>query len=325
VLLGRGAAYNPYLAALLADHDYVQRALAVDPALANFEDSSGHRPISAAARRNDLEMVKLLLQNGANPSLPERGAPDGQALWTAVYQRQPEMARLLLERGANPNTAPESSGSVLFQARHDSKLTRMLLDYGARYHATDTDELGMLIGDNNLAEVENRLREGPALDDQDQANWAEGILAGPANRADREMLELLIRHGARVPDVSKWGRYYYFKHEDIAAFLLDHGMNPNHMNWQHVTMLHDMAHEGNVQKARLLLDHGAEIDALDEEYRSTPLGLAARWGNIDVVALLLERGADPNKASAAWAKPLSWAQKKRHGEVEAMLRQAGAR
>jgi ankyrin repeat protein len=102
-------------------------------------------------------------------------------------------------------------------------------------------------------------------------------------------------------------------------------MNPNHMSWQHVTLLHDMAQEGNIPKARLLLDHGADINAVDEEYRSTPLGLAARWGQKDMVAFLIERGADPNKSNARWSTPLSWARKKGHAEIESDLRRAGAR
>jgi ankyrin repeat protein len=269
-------------------------------------------------------MVKLLLDHGANPSLPEEGAPLGQALWIAVYQKQPEMAKLLLEHGANPNTAPESSGSALLQARKDPELTRLLIAYGARDDSGDLDELHNLIADNALAEVEKLLKEPGALDRQASACWWEGILAGPANRGQRDMLELLIRYGARVPNVSKWGRYYYFKHTEIAAFLLDNGMNPNHRNWHHITLLHDTAQEGSVPKARLLLDHGADINAIDEEYRSTPLGLAARWGQGEMVAFLLERGADPNKSGAAWAKPLAWARKKGHPEIEAALRRACA-
>jgi uncharacterized protein len=85
-----------------------------------------------------------------------------------------------------------------------------------------------------------------------------------------------------------------------------------------------MAYTGDLNKARLLLDHGAEINAIDEEYGSTPLGYAARWGRREMVALLLERGADPNKAGAPWATPLAWAQKKGHAAIEADLLQAGA-
>jgi ankyrin repeat protein len=129
------------------------------------------------------------------------------------------------------------------------------------------------------------------------------------------MLELLMRYGARVPDVSKWAPEYYFKHYDVAAFLMANGMHPNHMSWQHVTLLHDMAQRGNIPKARLLLDHGADINPVDEEYRSTPLGLAARWGQRTMVAFLLERGADVAKAGAPWATPLAWARKKGFNEI----------
>jgi ankyrin repeat protein len=124
------------------------------------------------------------------------------------------------------------------------------------------------------------------------------------------MVELLLRLGARVPDVAKWGRAYYFKHYDIAACLLERGMNPNHMNWQRTTLLHDMAWEEDLPKTALLLDHGADINAIDDEPRSTPLGFAARWGRREVIGLLLDRGADPNSAGASCTTPLAWAMKK---------------
>ncbi len=97
---------------------------------------------------------------------------------------------------------------------------------------------------------------------------------------------MLMRLGARVRR-SKWSSAHYFKHEETAAFLLEHGMDPNHMNWHRFTLLHHMAAEGELGKARLLLDHGADIDAIDDEYCSTPLGVAARRGQGAMVALLL--------------------------------------
>lgn len=324
VLLSRGAAYNIYLASVLGDHDYVRKALASNSSLANFEDSSHARPISAAASRNDIELVRLLLDHGANPSLPERGAPLGEALWKAVYQRQTEMAKLLLEHGANPNTAPESSGSALFQARGDSELTRLLLEYGAEDNTANHVEFQRLVGDNNLSKVEELLTGQPDLIRNAMTFWGEGVLSGPANGARMEMLELLVRFGATVPDVSKWARFYYFKHYDVAVFLMKNGMNPNHMNWHHITLLHDMAHSGDIKKAQLLLDYGADINAVDEEYRTTPLGIAARWGQQEMCDFLLKRGADPNKSSADWASPLQWASKKGHVEIESKLKEFGA-
>ena len=43
-----------------------------------------------------------------------------------------------------------------------------------------------------------------------------------------------------------------------------------------------LCQEGDIPKARLLLDHGADINAVDEEYRSTPLGFAVRWGRREI-------------------------------------------
>ena len=67
-------------------------------------------------------------------------------------------------------------------------------------------------------------------------------------------------------------------------------MDPNTMSWQHVTLLHDMAQKGFIDKAELLIKHGADLVQIDEAYQSTPLGLAARWGNLEMVIFLLDSG-----------------------------------
>ena len=324
LLFNRGAEYTIYLAAVFGDAESVRAALQRDRSQANRADTQWWHPITAAARRRDLEMVKLLLDHGADPNLPEEGAPVGVALWTAVYLDQPEMVNLLLEHGANPNTSPESSGSAVMHARQNPEILALLLRYGAKQESRPFEEIEQLIEERRLEELEKRLRETGLMGRQGEANWGEGVLAVPANSRDLELIEVLMRCGARVPDVTKWGRYYYFKHADVARYLLEHGMNANHRSWQEVMLLHDMAHDGSVQKARLLLDYGAEVDAIDGEYRSTPLGFAARWNQREVALLLVERGADTNRAGADWARPIAWARRKGHAEMIELLRTSGA-
>jgi ankyrin repeat protein len=101
--------------------------------------------------------------------------------------------------------------------------------------------------------------------------------------------------------------------------------DPNHMSWHHVTLLHDTAQCGDLKKAKMLIRHGALIDPVEEEYQSTPLGLAARWGHKPMVAFLLEQGTDPDKAGAEWSTPLAWARKKGHEAIEKLLLKASAK
>ena len=58
------------------------------------------------------------------------------------------------------------------------------------------------------------------------------------------------------------------------------------------TPLHHYAGNGEVGNLELLLERGADIDAIDDEYHSTPLAWAAREGRVEAVRLLLAHGAD---------------------------------
>ena len=322
LLLERGAAYNIFLAAVFGDMAAVKRWLAEDSELANFADTHQRRPLSAAAWREDVEMVRLLLEHGADPNLSERDCPRGHALWIASYRDNVEMGRLLLENGADPNGTVESGGRVLVHARANDELYQLLVDHGAEIREAPRERLHNAISDDDLEAVERILQEHPELATDPGMFWGEGILAIPAREIQWEMMDLLLRYGARVPDVSKWGCSYYFRHVDVARYLLEKGMNPRHMNWHHTTLLHDMAHDGHVEKAQLLLEHGAEIDAVDEEYRSTPLGLAARAGQGELVELLLERGANPTTSGATWATPLTWARQRGNGDIAERIERA---
>ena len=87
-----------------------------------------------------------------------------------------------------------------------------------------------------------------------------------------------------------------------------------------------MTPEEQVAFAATLVDAGARVDVRDDLLKSTPLGWACRWGRVELVKLLLERGADPIEADAEpWARPQAWAEKMKHDAVVALLRAYGHR
>jgi uncharacterized protein len=288
--------------------------------------------ILMACRDGDLGTVVQLLD--AWPALIRSGYNYMTPLHLAVREGRLDIVRYLAERNAvNRNYVTYPYKETLVSVANDrgySEIAALLEEYGAR---ADPDRPGdesghieypmdferrrfhRLIGANAVSLVEEMLQRRPELATDPFAFWSEGVLMAPAGNHHRAMIEVLMKYGARVPALSKWGADYYFKHEELAAFFLERGMDPNHMNCHHTTLLHEMARRGETRKATLLLDRGADIDAVDQEFRSTPLGFAARWGQAEMAALLLARGADPRKAGAPWATPPAWARAKGHAQI----------
>ena len=100
-------------------------------------------------------------------------------------------------------------------------------------------------------------------------------------------------------------------------------MNPNRANWIGITPLHHFAANGDIDRATLFLDHGADIEARDDESKSRPLAWAARSGREAMVEFLLRRGARPRLPDdPEWATPLAWATRRGHMGVVRLLTRA---
>ena len=318
-LIAGGAALTIDVAAAMGDADAVGRILDSDPgALRALGDEAG-RPMGEAARRGHTAVIGVLLARGVDPNLRDgRDAPRGKAVWHAAQRGDGEMARMLLEAGADPNAGIESSGTAAWMAKAP-ELRRIFEEHGGCVDAS-----GHLL-DGNDAALLAMADEDP---DSVSTHGCGGIFTMAVSFKRRDMLQPLLDRGVRVPKVVTGCRTYLWKTPDMTRVLLEHGMEPNLPNWQRVTPLHDICSRGGRGRQDpnrhelldLFLEFGANINALDEEYRSTPLGWAARNGLSDMAELLCDRGADPKLAGEPWASPLEWARRRGHADIEALIR-----
>ena len=336
MLLDSEAADTPTLAAARGDLHAIRAFVAADPAAVNNGDTLQKRPLSAAVERNHSNIVRFLLDHGANPSLPEgRTCPRGSALMTASVKNDIETARILLEAGADPNGDIDSSGTPAIRASSDA-MRGLMCEYGGR---AGTAWRFAQIGNFETLAAILRYCDDPFSDEASEylTTPYTAIVSGCRRRLDKDqstdahaaMLNMFLRRGYPMPSVLTECKTYLYHVPHMTRQLLNHGLDPNLPDWQRCTPLHDLSAgirhvEDATELGQLFIDHGADINAVDEENRSTPLGIAAREGQAEFVDLLLANGADPNAAGASWAAPLAWAERRGHERIAAKLRACGA-
>jgi len=163
------------------------------------------------------------------------------------------------------------------------------------------------------------------------AAWAaESAAADAAQRRDTGSLRALLNNRAGVntpqPDGTTalhWA--VYWNDVEAAKLLLRAGANPAARNRFGASPLSEAVTTGNPELVAALLEAGADATALTTQEGETVLMTAARAGNADVVRMLLDRGADVNARERYKGQTaLMWAAAERHAPVVKLLLEHGA-
>lgn len=128
-LLTYGAEWTLAAAVRTGHLEQARSLLEGDPTTAQQLDAEEHSLLWHAVCGGHTLMVKLLLDHGADPNAPERGAHHGAALHKAANLDRREIVDLLLVNGADPNGGVDSSSPPIEYAKENVR--RSLLKAGA--------------------------------------------------------------------------------------------------------------------------------------------------------------------------------------------------
>ena len=149
------------------------------------------------------------------------------------------------------------------------------------------------------------------------------------NRSYKPVCRYLIAQGAKAEASDIFWACSYGDIPAVLRFLeadasLVHARRPPgpaiHTSWVGRTPLHEAAARGEAEIGRLLIEHGADVNARGGARAATPLHAAAVCGHRELVNLLLGANADRKAVDDLGATAEEWAESFGHSELAAYLR-----
>jgi ankyrin repeat protein len=224
--------------------------------------------------------------------------PEGSTpfMYAVLYTGAPTLERLL-KQAADPNQRNDANATALMWAATDLEKTRLLLAHGADVNARSSDMRTPLMiaarRPGNAAAVKFLLEHGANPNPNARPAAESSPLIEAATAGDAASVELLLGRGAEVKDAGEPALEMAFSQRcpKCAELLIAKGLSKE----DYSVALPNIAAFGDVNAVRLLLDHGANVNAVDPLGRTALMYAAASdLLPLDVVKLLVERGADIN-------------------------------
>jgi len=291
----------------------------------NARTREGVMPLQLAAINGSARMLGRLIKSGADPNAPLTPARD-TALMLAARTGKADAIRLLLEANADANARETWGGTTALMwavAEGHTDAAKLLIDAGA-----DVNARSYYVAAANGRGFEGRTPSASRTEEKVE-EFASGWLT-PLMFAARDgslaLTRMLVAAGADVNAVAGDGKTalalaIFNGSYDVASFLVDSKADVNKADAQRFTPLFWAVDRRNMETApnfpwmvtvdplpliRKLLDAGANPNAI---VNNTPRGRmregsprivfatalmrAAFAGDLELVTLLLERGADP--------------------------------
>jgi ankyrin repeat protein len=225
-----------------------------------------------AVSGNQIDVVKYLLSQGAEPDTAYPQAGNETPLHIAASKGYLDIAKVLIDSGARVD-ARDSTGAKPIDKAADDATRALLQPYDNKISLISDFFAAIKAGE--VEKVEDFLKRGIDPNQKDPSENKFGVVCG-------------ISPLCYAMDNQERGR-------QLAEVLLRHGADPNIRRNAGISALHDAAMNGRADIAELLIEQGAEVDVRDDSgYKSTPLHEACDEGHVNVAKVLLKHGANVN-------------------------------
>lgn len=293
-----------------------------------------------AVRNDDLVALRgLVKEQGANPRDPRGQTP---LMFAAAFGSLDAM-KLLIANGADVKAESEFGVTALYWSTGDVRKVRLLLEQGAEVNkASKLGRTPLLVAaatNGTLESMKLLLEKGGDVNVADNAGFTPLIVAVSVD--DAAVAKLLIEKGANVNAIAATGQNATALmgaaqngNAELTRFILEHNAEVNVISadrggnvkngpvaFGHATALHFAMPSGNAAVVKLLLDAGASVDPRDVR-GMTPLmfAVASDRPKVNVVRMLLVKGADASIRSNIEESAVDWARKFNNPTVLAALR-----
>jgi len=254
----------------------------------------------AACQSDSLDVVKLVLDKGSNVDY-RRGIP----LMVASVRGHPEIIRALLDAGADINVTPSGfDGKTPLMGACDfgrAEAVALLLDRGADIDAKTPKGLTALMitvkgswSNPQFEVVKLLLRRGANVKLKDEGGH--DALSWACAEGRPEAVELLVDGGADIESLDKEYQrtplMIAAEHGNVRAveILIRRGAKINARDRNDATALIYASFAGRHAVVKLLLEKGADVNAAN--FRGvTALQFAKKRGHKEVTDLLMKHGA----------------------------------
>ena len=307
---GSGNASDAFYAAIRANELARLQSMLKSGSNPNVADSRGVTPLMYAAWVGSVEAMKMLLDNGADPNI--RNSAESTALMWSVTDIG--KVRLLLDRGADVNATSSRGRTPLFLAAMSDRsveIVRLLISRGAEVKTVDALKMTPLHAatwGNDTETIRLLVDKGLDVNAAHVAGFTPLIHA--ASTGNIAAARMLLAKGANVNAVAADPA------QKVKAGTIALGT---------FTPLLMASPFGSDEFVKTLLDAGANV-TVREARGMTPLMLAVATDrqNLDVIRMLIDKGAEINAKDPAGETALDWARKFKAQAAIELLRRAGA-